>query len=392
MQEQITPGRVRNAVILIHGIDGIIAKRVLSKLERRLRRHPDFAPYAEASELSEPLPEGRSLHFRAESGAENELHLYEASWGDFFTPLTNQKLLTQMRRGFQLIRHWARIPVLKLKNAYIVSGGLLTALGLILWWFGLISGGLNMATLPSGALLSDWIQGDLSDATSSEIFLRTYLATWMSWPACLTSLGIGALLNTRLNQVVNILNFAFEYQTEENLREAIWNRIHQTAEEVLKSGKYERITFLSHSFGTVIHIDLMSDFKYSGPTEIRHITTGSPAAVMSIADAASLDRFQAALSNPTVKGHNWKDFYSESDWMCTAMPDASQQYSFGEPKFQATARLISHYNLRLEDAHPVQNFIRKLNGQFHTAYFDDPGMLNELVHPSGSNAKAQEVS
>jgi hypothetical protein len=86
-------------------------------------------------------------------------------------------------------------------------------------------------------------------------------------------------------------------------------------------------------------------------------------------------RMCGALASPVIRAHPWVDYFSDLDWMCTAMPDASEQYSFGQASFQETGRNIEHRRIEITDA----SLLKKLTGSYHTRYFEDPGVIAELL-------------
>ncbi|WOO40777.1 hypothetical protein [Rubellicoccus peritrichatus] len=371
--------RQREAVILIHGMDGKTSGDILAKMERGILSSGELTHKQSKPDHSLGEHEARVLEVKTRQDPENirELHLFEAFWGDTITALTKRPIKEQILRGLILIFYWGHTPVSKTKNRYIAYCGLITTLAMLFWWYGAVTSSLNVLALPSGKSFSDLVSNATSDMWFPFAFLGCLISDMTQWWLSLTTLLFGGSLAIVIESAVNILGFAYRYLTDDNLRQGIWKRVSGLILEIEASGEYERITIVSHSFGTVIHVDFMADYAGSSGTSMRHITLAGPLAVMALRAQSIRQRMSLALSSPVIRKQSWVDFYSDADWMCTAMPDSSSEFSFETQEFKDADRTIDHRTIEFEDVH----LLRKFFGAYHTRYFREPEVIEEILTP-----------
>ena len=370
------PATPREAIVLIPGIDSRNPGEILAKLKRGILSSPDLTTKTQLADvpLEEATGQVLQLKHRRNPRQSRELHLFECYWGDTVLSLTKRPIREQITRGGLLLKYWAATPVLRCGNWYIAIGGVLAGFALLLWWYGLTTTAINTVALPSGKTFSTLVR-ELGDTDSFWLlFLREMMARATEWWIGLSAFLLGGVFSILIDSTVNILNFVHHYLENENLRQRIWHRLSKLVHDLETSGEYDRITLLSHSFGTVIHVDFLADYTPSAqrPT-LRHITLGGPVAVVAMRSARMGDRMEAALRNHEVQAQNWHDYYSDLDWMCTAMPDAKR--NFGESRFKATGRNICHRSIKITDV----SFVKKLMGSYHTRYFEDAEVIERLL-------------
>ncbi|MGJ8649479.1 MAG: hypothetical protein ACSHX4_03890 [Opitutaceae bacterium] len=370
----------KEAIILIHGMDGKEPNLILNKLERGIRSADHLSSIQVHPDIEIGNKVGRCIQYTRGSTPQKakELHLFEAYWGDHYEALTKRPIREQITRGICLLLFWAGTPVRKTKNRYIAFGGMLTALGLTLWWYGVLATGLNLIALPSGQPLNVFIDQIAESLYLPLAFLCYMFSAFMNWKIGVLALISSGTFAMLIDSVVNTLNFAYNYLHSQNMRESIWKRISHLVETLENEGDYKRITILSHSFGCVIHVDYLADYCSSSDTPIRHITMGGPLAVMALRSSSLRQRLVHALNNPATRPQLWIDYYSEVDWMCTATPDGSPHYSFNQEDILATKRKIEHRELTFN----AKTLWQRAQGgyKYHTQYFQESQIIDELLN------------
>jgi len=368
------------AIILIHGIDGKTPGDILSKLERGITDSSLMGSVAVKVPLKVGESEARVLEVsRKADGSQNKhLHLYELFWGDTIDKITDLGIRNQIGRGFSLIIYWICTPFLKARNRYIALGGSFAALGMLIWWYGLVITALGIAIpLTNGEERS--ISDFFAELSSKGGFWSYPL--WVIQYATSVYMGLAAMIlttpmTTAIESIVNILHFCQRYMFEENLRHRIWKRLNFLITELDATNQYSRITVLSHSFGTVIHVNWMADYKGNCNTLLRHITMGGPLAVMALRSKVILNDMIRALSNSYIKSQEWTDFYSKYDWMCTEMPDSSDERSYKTVTLRNADRIIDSRHLSFDNT----SFKKQILGSHHTEYFQNEEVIEKLIH------------
>ncbi|MGJ3242550.1 MAG: hypothetical protein ACFE0O_06300 [Opitutales bacterium] len=371
------PVEKREAILLIHGIDGKTAGDVLAKLERGLLTAPDVdqATLLAPGEINGHPVRNLRLHLKNRANPVR-YSLMEGFWGDTIDKLTQRSIREQILRGLYLIRFWAKTPVIQARNRYIAVGGVVTALALLLWWYGVVAGVVNVAVLPTGGTLVNELEALAYSSENSLFQFLIYLLSYFThWGTALAAMLLGGGATLVVDQVVNILHFTERYLSHQNLQARIWRRLTEQLQAMLQSEDFDRLTIVSHSFGTVLHVDLLADWSVKTGIPVRHITLGGPLAVMALRSEAIRERLYRALTNPRVSEHPWTDFYSPRDWLCTATPDGSPDYQFGMSSLRG-GRTIEHHQVPF-----AGKYRDEVRAAFHTRYFQQPSVLSTILEP-----------
>ena len=357
----------RRAIILIPGLQRIerFARRDLlidnlQLLERRpMRPGEPVAVLGEAGRRVLPLPLRGALTLGP------ELDIFEAYWADLVTPPAELGPFGRLWSGFELILYW------------LFSKGNLRAIGLSpTIALGLIAGGVllllwyaSLAVLVAAALRADPVQSQLvTDIPLLQALLERFLAATAWVEATAPYAFVTLLLATfKTDELAQMAQFTKDYLentrtgAEPGLRDRVRRRVAETLDRVLAE-PYEEIVIVGHSVGSVIAIDLLAGWPHPGDrARLGLVTWGSPEAVL-----ACRSRWLAA-EREALFAHRpglWLDFFSPTDWLCTAVTGHAEHY----PR-------MSH---RLVFDAPI---LARATGRTHMLYYSDPTVLEALAAP-----------
>lgn len=341
------------ALILIPGLDPVQQDHYRDLLVRNLVTAETSVSVLEQGDAG--VPGERAVCLQVGDGGQGAatVHVYEAWWGDLVGRPEQQTPARAILEGFQLLAYWLhpRLRPALAQSRFLSLSLVLSSLLLLLWYLGILTAGL-------AAIGADGSLGALS------VHARSFAETIGGHAIWVALAGVLALLP--VNALVAIAGFTRRYLTNmatadgTGLRDAIRARVHRVLKQTEAQG-YDRIVILAHSFGTVIATDLIADMPPDGNGRLQLITLGSPARVLAYRSRWLCQSLERAVASPVATA--WHDYYSEQDWMCSAMLEADQQ----EPERQRH---------RLEREAPL---VDRLAGVTHKAYFRDRRVLRGIL-------------
>ncbi|GAA5445095.1 hypothetical protein Misp06_03288 [Microbulbifer sp. NBRC 101763] len=343
----------RSLILLVPGLTRVTSTAQLSEFTEGLIAASERMPLTPIADPS--IPPGVHRLRVASSGQPQELDLVEAYWNDLVPSITQQTLKTRLARGFSLIWFWlANLHIWKgvLRRKYLTFGLTLSALAFIVWYLGTI------------ILFVEAIE----PATDNPFFFLVeklkrsveYIGGWRIWAV---ATAIVALMPVSL--LVDISDFCKRYLTNEPaargkpaVRFEIIRRVREQLESSLAQEKYQSVTIVGHSFGSVVTVDLFADLPPIG-VPVRILTMGSLIEVLG-KQAPWLQNEVLELSQRKDL-IEWIDIKSHSDWFASgsAVPDAHHCYE----------RIIGSYG----------TFPDKLAARVHSRYFDNQEAVRLLL-------------
>lgn len=341
------------ALILIPGLDPAQQEHYRDVLVRNLVTVEESVRVLERGDAG--VSGERAVCLQVGEGGERAatVHVYEAWWGDLVGRPEQHTPARAILEGFQLLAYWLH-PSLRpafTQSRFLALSLVLSSLLLLLWYVGILTAGL-------AAIGADGSLGALSEHA------RSFAETVGGHAAWVALAGVLALLP--VNALVAIAGFTRRYLTnmssadETGIRDVIRARVQRVLKRADAQG-YDRIVIVAHSFGTVIAADLIAEMLPQGDRRLQLITLGSPARVLAYRSRWVRQALERAIASPVVTA--WHDYYSEQDWMCTAMLDADRP----SPVRQ------SH---QLEREAPLAD---RLAGVTHKAYFRDREVLRSIL-------------
>ena len=346
------------ALILIPGLDPAQQDHYRDVLVRNLVTVEEAVRVLERGDAGVPGERVVSLHvdgLHVEEGSEQAttLHVYEAWWGDLVERPEQHTPARAILEGFQLLAYWLH-PSLRpafTQSRFLALSLVLSSLLLLLWYVGILTAGL-------AAIGADGSLGALSEHARAFADTVGGHAIWVALAGVLALLPVNAL--------VAIAGFTRRYLTnmsradETGIRDAIRARVQRVLRQTDAQG-YDRTVIVAHSFGTVIAADLIAELSPHEGRQLQVITLGSPARVLAYRSRWMSKTLERAIASPVVTA--WHDYYSEQDWMCSAMLEADRPNPLRQ----------SH---RLEREAPLAD---RLTGVTHKAYFRDREVLGGIL-------------
>jgi len=355
----------KEAFILIPGLDSNEKNANRHRLVTGFLNVPESARLEEMGESTVIGEAGVRLKATIGHSSEKIIDCYEANWWDLTVTKAEENSFKKMRQGFSLLKYWffSRVWGTVFKSPYMTLSVVLSSLLLIMWYYGILvlaftAIGSNPDMIPSAAT-QNW-GTELAQAIGKA---GKVMGGWYIWAAA--SLLMGFL---PLNSLVRISSFTKRYLQNEpmedgvGVRDKIRNRVKETLDRILQDGSYSRVTILTHSFGTVVGVDILADYKFDPDRSIRFVTIGSPLYFLSYRSRWIDNEVKKCLANEFID--SWLDFYSDEDWLCSKIPGHGEGDKTGQQSIP-----IKH----------EASLARKLRGQTHLAYFSSQPVMEMLV-------------
>ncbi|MCE9672157.1 lipase family protein [Myxococcus stipitatus] len=368
----------RDAIVLVHGLGSKERDFAREQLLQGLLQVPESATVTQQSPVAVQGVEGLQLLVtHAEDGAQRQLDLYEAFWGDLAPSLAQADIKTRMLGGLELLPYWLLSGVwrgIAQRKALTVSM-LVGMFLLVAWYWSTLAlfftavgqdPSLLGAGTPAGLPVptsTGTVAGDLLKQVSTWLGIAgAWMGGWRVWAA--VSIIVGLL---PVNGLVDIADFARRYLTDarmgENpvgLRSKLRLRINGTLRAVVESGHYSRVTVVAHSMGTAIAVDVLANYRSPSKTQLRLVTLGGPLELLARRAKWVTEEIESCVQNPRVT--QWADFYSKDDWFCTQTP-----FTNAEPRLTHTC---------IEQR---ASFGSRLSGATHYRYLVNPTVLALLL-------------
>ncbi|MGI6454718.1 MAG: hypothetical protein ACOX5R_03745 [bacterium] len=295
-----------------------------------------------------------------------DIDVFEAYWADMTPNQVDTTPWQKLLNGLRLLIYWQAWPFWKAcGNSFYITLGLITGGLLLVLWY------LSLVLLVADAISQDPMIREYADqaplvGTLLQGFLKltSLIGNWELW--ALTAICLAFVPVDELVQIARFIKDYFEDKPDRDevgLRARVKTRVRSTLTNVLKES-YDEVFIVSHSFGTIIAIDILADWhEMNDFNRIVFFTLGSPFAVM---------RYRWGELNGEIKKLQqkcqsrpcWFDFYSNSDWLCTAIPEHQQMYP--DKSF--------HLNFKA----PV---LQKITGATHLYYYRNSTFLSTLATP-----------
>lgn len=287
--------------------------------------------------------------------------IQEVYWRDLRTFLSPESGVIQVIRGLEMLLFWTTSPKLWkqiISSKYIFFWSIATLIVSIAWYYGILA-----TTFTAIGTNPEILTFELP--TNITNFFKELGSTMGSWNAlAITSILI---LIFPVKEIIDISYSTKCYlENYKGTKNEIFSRVNKALKAVTQPSindkssnpNYERITVLSHSFGTIISTELLAEYK--GQPSIRNITLGGALLIIN----ARSENVKNALKN-LIKNHkivSWIDFYSNNDWLCTMSPVSSRVDKFEGHQITTTIA-----------------FDEKFKGISHDLYFKDYDVIRTLL-------------
>ena len=290
------------------------------------------------------------------------IDIYEVNWRDLIDDINDKNIRYRIFRGIYLLFYWvlASFKIGKISKIFFLQV-LVIFLLITAWEYSTLTIALTAIGNDPNAL-GFHLPNEMADTLGK---LGDTLGGWQIW---LIASALLSILPVSTNLLINVVDFMVRYAEDDidkelgGLRGRLRQRLASVLDDVLNESRYEKITVLSHSLGTVLATDLLADYKHSSEKKINFITLGSPLKMLaSISDWISGEVVKC-LNNESVE--KWHDFYSDQDWLCTKVPISSDSEN---EKFQA-----SPISLKV-------SLVKQISGESHDAYFFDRSVLEKII-------------
>lgn len=320
----------------------------------------------ESSEVKIAGQSGKRFTFESLTGEPKIVDIYETYWTDLVDKLSEKNSKEQIFRGLFLFIYWftSKIWLMAQRSRALLFQFLITLFLVVLWYYGsvavaLVAIGQNPSAFGLELLPPDWAQ--------VLVRLGKQLGGWPVWATASVLLG---LLPISITALVDYTDFITRYLQDDTdvelgpLRDRIRQRVAVTLKDAIEdeTEQYERVTVLAHSFGVMIGVDLLADYRLKTTKPIRFISMGGSIEFLSYKSQWITEESMKCINNPIVE--SWYDYYSEQDWLGTKTPIPPGENS---QKFQ---------NRRIQLRVPLA---KRLLGESHSAYFFERSLLEHLL-------------
>ena len=319
--------------------------------------------YLEPEKIKISGQTGKSFFFEPTPDMKKRIDVYEIYWKDLVNDLNSKSIRHRVFRGVYLFFYWlfAFFKIGRMSKIFFLQ--MLSILFLVIAWE---YSTVTMALVAIGNdpnALGFSLPKEMASALGK---LGEVAGSWKIW---LITSALLSLLPIPANSLVNLLDFLTRYAEDEterglgSLRDRLRARAALVLDDVLNEAKYEKVTVLAHSLGTVLATDLLADYKHSSLKKVTFITLGSPLKSLASISNWVPKEITKCLSNGFIE--RWYDFYSDQDWLCTKVPITSDMDNSN--KFKGTS-----ISLKVSLA-------KQLSGESHDAYFFDEVVLQKII-------------
>jgi hypothetical protein len=246
----------------------------------------------------------------------------EAYWNDLVPSLTAAGLRARVVRGLALFLYWAFSPAWRgfLGRKYLTVGLMVSGIALVVWYYGVLALFLD-------ALLND--PGTNEVIARYAEFARGALEAVAGWKIWLGASVIMGLIPVAV--LIDIMDFCKRYLVNEptgsggiGLHVAIRDRVRSQVLDALKADHpYDRLVLVSHSFGTVVAVDVLADLPLPPGSRVRFVTLGSPVELLVRKAPWLQGEIHKCCERPDLEA--WIDIRAENDWFATGVPRAEDE-------------------------------------------------------------------
>jgi len=333
----------------------------MRQVTERVQVREEGKPSETLHSLKADMPEGASV-----------FDLHEAYWLDLLPRQSEEMPWRRLLSGMGLLRYWLFSPVWRsIRHPTMMLNGILSAALLLAWYYGVLVVGFTAIGADSAA--------DAGAASSWLSQLSAVLGEWGlamgGWQVWLVVSVVLALVPVA--QLVDISWFTKRYLQNERVdeeigcRDRIRSQVREALLALLEQPGYRRVTVVSHSFGTIIAMDLLADLRPE--RAVRLFTLGSPAELLEYRSQWMREEIRRCLESPAIS--QWWDFYSRQDWMAAPVPGHRKHHaSFSIP-------------VEREDS-----LLHRLTGETHKAYYSERRVLEALFYCCNQGGTCSEPS
>lgn len=302
-----------------------------------------------------------------DGGGAPDLDVFEAYWYDLTNKPFTEGSKKKLRMGLGLLRYWLvswRVWPALYESRFIALGMIVSGLLLVMWYLSIVIVAFN-ALGPEEHLLPnfDGLDGVNQIINTVEAKFRAYgdLEIWGSVALLLTFFQADSLVRKAQFAKQYLQNAADE--TGVGLRDRVKLRLRAVLSAVDQSGAYDEVYVVGHSFGSVIAIDVLAGWGHPEDMEKTTLVTwGSPIAVLRHRSYWLRGQLRDLRTESGLR--RWFDFFANTDWMCTAVPEATD----GINPVSTDLNFESSYG-------------EKMTGGTHKLYYRDERALENLAQP-----------
>lgn len=296
---------------------GIYLKKLIDGISSYCDRNGLFFEELDDSEVEGK--EQRRIKVKLTDNNTKVIDIREVYWGDLRTLLSPESGIIQVFRGLNLLLFWIASPKLWKQIAsskYMLFWMIATLIVSIGWYYGVLAAAFTaIGTNPE--VLNIKLPDQIAEFFKE---LGSNMGSWYAW-------GITSVLVSIL-PVKEVIDISYATKCYLQNYKGTYNKIYSRVNKALKAvtqpslnnqsfkPNYNRITVLSHSFGSIVSTEVLA--KYTNQIPIRNITLGGALLLIT----ARSPRVQTALNQVLVNDliDPWIDFYSYNDWLCTKSP------------------------------------------------------------------------
>ncbi len=300
----------------------------------------------------------------------NVIDVFEAYWTDLVPDPSTLSPWRKLWNGFDLLVYW--LLDWRAWRAFTISptmsiGLFFGALLLVLWY-------ASIVLIAAQALSKTGLPPELDKIPEVKavfdglILLAGSIGDWKLWmltAALLSVINVDELVGiarATKQYMENSVPEAGDDTRQVGLRDRMRERIVATLERVLAKD-YDEVVVVAHSFGTVIAADALREWPgESELSRLRLITLGSPLAVLRCRSDWMKRELDGLLAPPRLS--RWTDYYSDTDWICAAVPGHDKAYAAHAHHLKFEAPLL-----------------QRLTGRTHLLYYREQRVLTELAGP-----------
>lgn len=306
---------------------------------------------------------GRPIECIDKDSNKKEIDLFHLFWGDLLPDVRQLGIFRRFFQSFSLLFYWlfSKSWLTVRNNVPLLFGSIISIVVIFLWVLGV--GFLFLESLSTSNYFSG-IKVPLDVLNRNLASIKDFVG----W-----ALGSSSVLMILLpvNQMINISYFVKCYfkncspESKFGKADEIRNCFSDLLEKIIDSNKYDKIKIVAHSFGAVVTIDVLSEFKGKN-IAVDLITLGSPLKFLSKLYITSRkirtieEKIEQCFKDKQIK--SWIDYYSSQDWLCSRAPVNNSKYPYTDKEIE---RKVS--------------FFDQLNGESHQIYFYERKVMIDIL-------------
>lgn len=357
--------KMKEAIIFIPGNDAKKRGVRLNQIAEDFKEYNNVGK-VEVSEDTELYGHtGLALSIHYDNGEKRKADIYEAFWGDLKYEFESLNPMNKPFVGLSTILYWSHPKVWSFakgdfsKAVFMVSSMLL----LVMWYLLVIATFLVFLKNTEITTSVEWIDNPLNGVIDRLPNFNKLLAL-----SVFTSF-------LPIFQVAGISYNAMLYLKKDEIRNSMRRRVHDIAYDIIhQSDNYDKITILSHSFGSALGAHFVSGMNLSPKKhKFRFITMGAAISFMSYRSDWFKDIVQKCFSNKDVD--EWIDFFSNEDWVCSSVKLQDKESEYNHQDQPITGSYISN-ELRFSN-NLIEQFFKA--STIHKSYTKNSVVVNTIL-------------